>query len=203
MYYIPAPKTEAGSPRIYLQDITIIDVETGEEVLTCESGDVLNALTNRGIQPQLVVGLYKKGSTLIISPIEKMEVNVLKLLKDPYFVMRDKLGGKGAKPVHPYGLYNFTMTDTRYGTSGLESSYSIAKLLLDNCGELYDGQAIGVRIETTKEYIAVCIADNKHQSVYLRFDITDWNALTRLYAKYQMLHRKSDVGYSFKIEIAG
>lgn len=62
---------------------------------------------------------------------------------------------------------------------------SIAKLLLETCGTEFDRGAY--QVDTTRNYIAVCVDDQKYQSVYLRFDIKDYSKLQMMYAKYSIL----------------
>ena len=178
--------------------IIVCDSDTNEEVINCAISDFWDELVQHGIVPQTVVGLFKKDSTLLITPVTKIEMQVMKLLKVPYFFVRDTLGDGGAKAYGSYGLYNFTTHEVRW--SAPDTACSIAKLLLETCGEVQDLDTTNQRIETTTDYVAVCVDNTKYQSTYLRFDIEDYTKVQRAYLKYKMLKHTAGAG-SFQITV--
>lgn len=180
-------------------NVTIKDTEDAEAEFCVSRENLWAELRGRGIQPQLVVGLFKSGRTLLITPVSSVELQVLKLLKDPYFVIRDTLGDGGAKEFGSYGLYNFTERVGHYSTP--DTAFSIAKLLLEHCGDMWDSESGNARIETTREYIAVCVENTKFQSTYLRFDIESYEKVNRAYTKYKMLRKGISANQSVMTEI--
>lgn len=183
MLYIP------DSGGVLAQDeVVILDSETNELKLEAPWNQFWPELGRQHIVPQSVVGLFRKESTLLITPVSKIEIKVMALLHNPHFFVRDTLGDGGAGAYGSYGLYNFTDTTSKWQTP--DESYSVAKLLLENCGEAKDEISGNARIETTRNYIAICVDNTKFQSTYLRFDIEDYDRVTRAFVKYKMLKRR-------------
>lgn len=182
MLYVAPDEKDAYSSEVIIKDTD--DDEFLIKVGNCELWDTLKA---NDITPQQVVGLFKSGSRVLVTPVSSVELQVLKLLENPHFFVSDKLGQSGAEAYQCYGMYNFT-TQTSLFRDNVDKACSIAKLLLESCGEAYDREAQSVRLETTRDYIAVCVDNTKFQSLFLRFDIKDYNKVTRAYTKYKMLN---------------
>lgn len=183
MLYV-SPESSCCVKDSFEQEVTILDTENAEfsAKFVC-TADIIDELSAAGIMPQNVAGFYKSGRTFYISPINSVELSVFGLLEHPYFFTSDKLGSSGSEVVKSYGLYNMCLATSMFDEDTMPMS--IAKLLLETCGTDYKRGEW--RIDTTREYIAICVANEKFQSVYLRYNIKDYNKLLRLYTKYSVL----------------
>ena len=193
MLYIP--DTEEVKSRSL---VTVKDSDSDKVVLAADWYSFWKLLNESGVMPQTVVGLFKHENTLLITPVDSVELQCLAMLKNPHFFVRDTLGDGGANHYKSYGLYNFTEHTDRY--SAPEHAFSVAKLLLEHGGETTDNKTQNYRIETTREYIAVCVHNTKFQSTYLRFDIDDYKTVNRLYTKYRVL-KKGDFQTSMQMHV--
>lgn len=173
-----------------LEEIIIKDSDDTEVLMRFTKDELWPGLKESGITPQSVVGLFKYEHNAIVTPVTGVEMQVMKQLSNPHFYVADKLGADGASAYKCYGLYNFTVEN---GWGSPDTACSIAKLLLDTCGEVMDKDAGRTRLETTQEYIAVCVDNSKFQSLYLRFDISDYNKVQRAYTKYKMMGMKQSL----------
>lgn len=173
-----------------IEEIVIKDSEDTEVTLRFTKDELWPGLKERDITPQTVVGLFKHENDVIVTPVTGVEMQVMKQLHNPHFYVADKLGADGASAYKSYGLYNYSI-ESSWGSP--DTACSIAKLLLDTCGEVMDKEAGRTRLETTTEYIAVCVDNSKYQSLYLRFDIKDYNKVQRAYTKYKMMGMKQSI----------
>ena len=172
--------------------VRIKDSENSEYELSFFETELMSELKECSIVPQTVVGLFKYGSQLYITPVHGVELQVVGLLGEPYFHIVDKLGSNGARPFRSYGLYNFCLQENAYSDD--VKPFSVAKLLLETCGDVWQAEDAKSRIETTREYISICVEDSEYQSVYLRFGISDYTQLQRAYLKYKVLKKAVDAG---------
>ena len=186
MLYV-STDTKSDTMSSYIETVVIKDTEDEAFMIKVPSEELWSGLKAQGVVPQQVVGLFKIENRLLVTPVSGVELKVLQLLQNPHFFVRDKLGQSGASAYTCYGLYNFTTQDS-YFSSNVDNACSVAKLLLESCGEAYDREAGSMRLETTRDYIAVCVDNTKFQSLFLRFDIADYNKVTRAYTKYKMLN---------------
>lgn len=167
--------------------VVIKDTEDDEFVLRVYASELKAMLEEQGIMMQAVAGLFATEDWIFITPLSGVELQAFKQLTNPHFFMRDKIGEKGARSYVSYGLYNFGIVEDSWSRSP-DRACSIARLLLDSCGEARDDNTGGSRMETTQDYIAVVVDDQRYQVLYLRFDIVDYQKVQRLYSKYRMLN---------------
>lgn len=193
--------TRYGGPAYQYDKVVIKDTENADFCIELPFAKLLGHLREHGIMPQTVVGLFVDGSMFLITPVHQVELQVMKQLTNPRFFVDDKLGKQGASAYKSYGLYNFQIeSDGFFGTSNYKGR-SVARLLLETCGEDVDKGTGDWRIETTKDYIAVCVDNTSYQTVFLRFDIESYSKLQRAFMKYKMLNLGDVAPKTFAIEV--
>jgi len=164
----------------------VVIKDTNDDAYSLELGCdpvILDRLRDLNIMPQTIAGFYHDWRSVHLYPITSVELKVFDLLENPYFFVSDKMHSEGAGKIKSFGIYNMCLSSGGFMDEG--KCMSIAKLLMETCGTEFDRGAY--QVDTTRNYIAVCVDDQKYQSVYLRFDIKDYSKLQMMYAKYSIL----------------
>lgn len=195
------PDTCFGGLHNRHDEVVFKDTDNEDFRLELPVGRVLDYLLGQHIMPQSVVGLFVAGSTLLVTPVHQVELQVLKQLTNPHFFIGDKCGKKGASAYKSYGLYNFIGEEVDLFFTNECKGRNIARLLLESCGESIDKGTGDWRLETTTNYIAVCVDNTSYQTVFLRFDIESYSKLTRAFMKYKMLNLREVAPKTYVYEI--
>lgn len=150
--------------------------------LQCKWWLMQDAMRERGIEPEEVVGMLFLGNYMHICPIHKEELPIFGMLKHPVVESRTAFEYENLHVYKNFGDYDFNWNN---------SAVPVSRLLLQVLD--VEPNYVGFGFECSNSHVGVCICDSasqvlgKHEVEFLRYEISSWSALRRALTKLQFL----------------